>query len=392
MAAPHITQPDRHQPAYSNTFRLTLSPRIRKTPFHNSAAAAGMTDLSVYNKMVLPTSFGDLEAEYNRLLEGVAIWDVSCERQVQISGPDAHACVQYLTARDLSNMVEGQGKYVAMCDHQGRILNDPVLMKLSGNRYWFSLADSDMLLWCRAIAAERGFDVEVSEPDVSPLAVQGPKAEGLVAELFGDHIRELKYFWFIETDLDGIPLVLCRSGWSKQGGFELFLQDGSRGDELWQAVVTAGQKYGIGPGAPNSVERVESGLLSWGNDTTPDSNPLEAGMARFVDVDTDVDYIGKAALQQVVAGGGPERLLVGLYLGLEGNPAVTNAWPLVERAPVTLDGQEVGTISAVVFSHRLQRTVGIGQIKRSVVESGAVVDVQTPHGLTTASITSLPFI
>lgn len=368
--------------------RITLSPRIRKTPYFNSIVAAGLTDISVYNKMVMPTSYGDLQAEYRRLIEGVAIWDVSVERQVEIVGPDAHACAQYLTARDLTNMNEGQGKYVAMCDHEGRILNDPVLMKLSGDRYWFSLADNDMLLWCRAIAAERGFDVTVHEPDVSPLAVQGPKAEDLIAELFGEEVRALKYFWFIETELDGIPLVLCRSGWSKQGGFELFLQDGSRGDELYGKVMVAGEKYEIGPGAPNHVERVESGLLSWGGDTTPDSNPLEAGMARYVDIDCEPDYIGKAALQNVMANGGPERLFVGLTIESD----IADSWPLPERTPVRQNGEVVGTMSAVVFSHRLQETIGLAQVNRTVVEAGEPVEVEGPGGRNVAAIAELPFI
>ena len=358
------------------------------SPYHDSVVAAGVSDITVYNKMMMPTSYGDLAGEYERLLERVAIWDVSVERQVEISGPDADACVQYLTARDLTGMAEGQGKYVAMCDHAGRLLNDPVLMKLSGGRYWFSLADSDMLLWCRAIAAERGFDVEVIEPDVSPLAVQGPRAEDLVADLFGPRIRELRYFWFVETDLEGIPLVLCRSGWSKQGGFELFLQDGSRADELYQRVMAAGERYGIGPGAPNHVERVESGLLSWGGDNTPDSNPLEAGMARFVDIDTPVDYIGKAALQRVVANGGPERLLVGLYV----DDAAIDPWPLPGRTPVRIDGAPVGSMSAIVHSPRLGRTIGLAQVERSVVESGKSVEVDGPSGPSRATITELPFL
>jgi len=358
------------------------------TPFHASTMAAGVSDITVYNKMVLPLSYGDLKAEYDRLLNDVAIWDVSAERQVQISGPDADACVQYLTARDLSNQVEGQGYYVAMCDHEGRILNDPVLLKLSGGRYWFSLADNDMLLWCKAIAAERGFDVTVEEPDVSPLGVQGPKAEDLIAEMFGEHVRDLKYFRFIETDLDGIPLVLCRSGWSKQGGFELFLQDRSRGDELWGKVVAAGEKYGIGPGAPNHVERVESALLSWGGDNTPDSNPFEVGMGRFVHTDIEPDYIGKAALQAVVAAGGPERLFTGLVI----DAAVASEWPLPERTPVMKDGDQVGTLSAVVYSHRMGKTIGLAQIKRQLVEAGGQsVEVQGPNGSNTAMITDSPF-
>ena len=359
------------------------------TPFHESTVAAGLSDISVYNKMVMPTSYGDLKAEYDRLINGVAIWDVSVERQVQISGPDADACAQYLTARDLSKQKQGQGYYVAMCDHEGHILNDPVLLKLSGGRYWFSLADNDMLLWCKAIAAERGFDVVVEEPDVSPLAVQGPKAEDLIAELFGDHVRELKYFWFIETDLDGIPLVLCRSGFSKQGGFELFLQDGSRGDELYAKIMAAGGKYDIGPGAPNHVERVESALLSWGGDTTPDSNPFEAGMGRYVHTDIQADYIGKAALQAVVAAGGPERLFTGLIVDSD----LSNAWPLPERTPVMKDGEQVGTLSAIVYSHRLGKTIGLAQIKRELVEAGGqVVEIQGPKGTNTATITDIPFL
>jgi glycine cleavage system aminomethyltransferase T len=350
--------------------------------------AAGLSDISIYNRMLMPTSYGDLKAEYDRLINGVAMWDVSIERQVEINGPDAQACTQYLTSRDITNMVEGQGKYVAMCDHGGRILNDPVLMKLSGNRYWFSIADNDMLLWCKAIAAEKGFDVVVSEPDVSPMAIQGPRAEDLIAELFGDHVRSLKYFWFEETGLDGIPLVLCRSGWSKQGGFELFLQDGARGNDLWAVVATAGEKYEIGPGAPNPVERVESGLLSFGGDNTPDSNPLEIGMSRYVDVDTDVDYIGKAALQHVVANGGPARLFVGLHV----DAGLNAAWPLPARTPVFVDGLQVGTLSAIVHSHRLGQTIGLAQIDRHVVESGTTVEVETPDGRTSATITKLPFL
>jgi glycine cleavage system aminomethyltransferase T len=368
--------------------RFTLSPRIRTSPFYESVVAAGLSDISVYNRMLMPTSYGDLKAEYDRLINGVAMWDVSIERQVEISGPDAHACTQYLTSRDITNMVEGQGKYVAMCDHEGRILNDPVLMKLSGNRYWFSIADNDMLLWCKAIAAEKGFDVVVSEPDVSPMAIQGPRAEDLIAELFGDHVRSLKYFWFEETDLDDIPLVLCRSGWSKQGGFELFLQDGARGNDIWDAVATAGEKYEIGPGAPNHVERVESGLLSFGGDNTPDSNPLEVGMGRYLDVDTDVEYIGKAALQRVVANGGPARLFVGLHV----DSGLNAAWPLPARTPVSVDGLQVGTLSAIVHSHRLGQTIGLAQIDRDVVESGTTVEVETPDGLTSATITKLPFL
>jgi aminomethyltransferase len=285
-------------------------------------------------------------------------------------------------------MKHGQGKYVAVCDHDGRILNDPVLLKLS-DRYWFSISDSDILLWIRAVAAEKGFDVTVTEPDVSPLAVQGPLAEPLIVDLFGPHIATLKYFWFVETELQGIPLVLCRSGWSKQGGFELFLRDGSRGLELWDAVADAGRKYGIGPGAPNPVERIESGLLSCGGDTTPDSNPFEAGIARFVDTDTSVNYIGKAALQRIAAQG-PARLLTGLTI--ETGADETEAWPLPERSPVLVRDRQVGTVSAVAYSHRVGSIIAMAQVERELVESGAAVRVSGARGQRAATITPLPFL
>lgn len=365
---------------------LVISPRIRTSPFYEATVRAGVNGFTVYNKMLLPLSFGDLAAEYRRLIEGVALWDVACERQVEVSGLDAHRLVQSLSARDLTDMKVGRGKYVAMCDHDGVLLNDPVLLKLE-DRYWFSLADADMLLWVKAVAAERAFDVEVTEPDVSPLAVQGPKAVEVIADLFGEEVRSISLFGFIETDLDGIPLVLCRSGWSKQGGFELFLRDGSRGTELWDRVMAAGAPYDIGPGAPNHVERVESGLLSFGGDTTPGSNPFEANMAQFVDVDTPVDYIGKAALARIAASG-PERVMTGLVLDGE----IGEAWPLPERVAVVSSGQPVGTMSAVVFSPRLQRTIGLAQVASQVIEERLELQIEGPTGPIPAVTHALPFI
>ena len=381
-----MTSPHASIPASLSQITLMMSPRIRRSPFYEATVRDGVSHFTVYNKMLMPTSFGNLEAELQRLMHGVAMWDVAVERQVEVSGPDADRLVQHLSARDLSHMKVGQGKYVAMCDHQGRLLNDPVLLKLS-DRYWFSLADSDMLLWVRAVVGEGGFDVQVCEPDVSPLAIQGPKAEDLVAKLFGESIRAIKYFGCVETRIEGIPLVLCRSGWSKQGGFELFLQDGSKGDALWELVKAAGQEYGIGPGSPNHIERVESGLLSWGGDTTPDSNPFEANMGKYVDVNTAVNYIGKAALQQVVADG-PARLFVGLVM--DGN--APSAWPLVERVPVSAGGKWVGTLSAVIYSPRLGRTIGLAQIDRHAVEAGARLEVHAPNGVQGAVLSALPFI
>ena len=366
---------------------LAQSPRIRRSPYYDATVAAGVTDFTVYNKMLLPLSYGDLQAEYRCLTQTVALWDVACQRQVEVSGPEASQLVQYLSSRDLTAMAVGQGRYVALCGYDGSILNDPVLLKLAEDRYWFSIADADITLWARAIAVERGFNASVFEPDVSPLAIQGPYADAVGADLFGEQARDLPFFGCVQTELEGIPLVLMRSGWSRQGGFELYLQDGACGSDLWELVYEAGVPYGIGPGAPNHVERVESGLFSYGGDNTPGSNPFEVGMAPFVDVDTPVDYIGKTPLQKVV-GEGPARLFVGVFIDAD----MADDWPLPQRTPITRHDRLVGTLSAVVFSPRLERTIGLAQIERGVVEAGAPVEVTAPDRIHKATITSLPFV
>lgn len=232
-------------------FGITPSARLRPSPYFEATLAEGVTAFTTYNHMLMPASFGQPEAEYWRLINGVSQWDVAVERQVQLQGPDAGRLAQILTARNLSKCQIGQGKYAPLCNHAGVLINDPILLKLSDDLYWFSIADSNIWFWARAIAEERGLNVRISEPDVSPTAVQGPHAEALVAAVFGNWIKELKYFWFKETQIAGIPVVVARSGWSKQGGFEIYLRDGSKGTELWNIVKAAGQPFNIGPGNPS---------------------------------------------------------------------------------------------------------------------------------------------
>ena len=294
-------------------FGITPSARLRSSPYYDATVAAGVTAFTSYNHMLMPTSFGDPEGEYWRLLNGVAQWDVAVERQVELTGPDAGRLAQILTARDLSRCVPGQGKYVPLCNHDGILINDPILLKLADDHYWLSIADSNIWFWAQAIAAERGLKVTVAEPDVSPLAVQGPKAEDVVASIFGDWVRALKYFWFKETSIEGIPLVLARSGWSKQGGFELYLRDGSKGTALWDLVREAGRPWDIGPGNPNFCERVETGLLSYGGDTDAHTNPYEVRLGKYIDLHVPDDVIGIAALRRIHAQG-PRRHQLGVLL------------------------------------------------------------------------------
>lgn len=365
-------------------FRLPIGPRVRQSPFFAATVADGVTHFSIYNHMYMATGYGDPAAEYDRLINGVSMWDVSCERQVELQGPDAGKLANYLTTRELSKARIGQGYYAPLCTHDGVLINDPIALKLEEDRYWFSIADSDICLWAKAVAAERGLDVTVREPDVSPLAVQGPKAEDVVADLLGDWVREMRYFAFRQFDLDGIPLYVARSGWSKQGGFELYLCDGSKGAELWNRVKQAGGPYGIGPGTPNYVERVESALLSYGADTDDRTNPFEVGLGKYVNLDSANDFIGKAALTRIHAEG-VKRRQVGLFL--DGDRVASNP----SQYPIVRGNDKVGMMCVTAWSPRVGRNIAIALIDNCIGDDEAGLAVIFPDGERDARITGLPF-
>jgi glycine cleavage system aminomethyltransferase T len=366
-------------------FAITPSTRLRPSPYFDATVSEGVTAFTTYNHMLMPTSYGDPEGEYWQLVRGVSLWDVACERQVEITGRDAGRLVQALTIRDLGHCAVGQGKYVPLCDHRGTLINDPVLLKLADDCYWLSIADSNIWFWARAIAAERAFEVTVREPDVSPLAVQGPKAEDVIASMFGEWVRDLKYFWFRETRLGEIPLVLARSGWSKQGGFELYLQDQTKGTALWNLVRDAGKAWGIRPGTPNHCERIESGLLSWGADTDDNTNPFEVRLGRYVGLDLPDEVIGVKALRRIHAAG-PQRHQLGV--SLEGSDSMA---PAFRWHPIFRNGRKVGDLTNRTWSYRLQKNVGFALISRDC-GPGDSVDVLTDGRSIPGVLTELPFI
>lgn len=368
------------------TFAISPSPRVRKSPFFEATVADGVTSFTSYNHMLMPTGFGDPMAEYWHLIEGVAMWDVAAQRQVEIAGPDAARLVQAMAPRQIAKQPVGMGWYVPVCDHRGVILNDPILLKLAQDRYWFSIADSDVLFWAKAVAGERGLDVEIHEPDVSPMAIQGPKADDVVAALFGEQIRQMGYFRFREFDLDGIPLMLARSGWSKQGGFEIYLMDGNRGTDLWNLVKEAGRPFGIGPGNPNPMERVESGLLSWGGDTDDQTNPYEVRMGRYVDLECPDDTTGIKALRRLQERG-PQRHQIGIVLDMAGRVSYMDGQPRVFKGAT-----DAGKITAATWSPRLQSNIGMALVWTGV-GPGDAVHVAFPDGRGCAGeVTTLPFI
>ena len=365
--------------------KLTEGPRVRTSPFYGRSKAAGMTVASVYNRMVLPIATDDPTADYEALTQRVSLWDVGCQRQVQVQGPDALELCQYLSARDLSQLRIGAAKYAPLCDYDGRLINDPVVLRVNEDTVWFSIADSDVLLWIRAISGERGDDVEVSEPDVSPLAVQGPRATDTVAAVFGEWVHELKFFHFRRIHHEGIPLVVCRSGWSKQGGFELFLEDGSKGDQLWDLIWAAGQSHGIRVGAPNNAERIENFLLAWGSDTDAASDPFEAGIGSYIDLGATHDFVGKNALLAKRAEG-PTRELKGLLI--DGEPLEANPEPVGLQTP---NGSYAGQTRAVVYSPRYERNLGLAIVEVPQNLPGTKLQVHTPTGWRPAIVVDLPF-
>ena len=366
---------------------LSPSTRLRRSPYHAATLAAGVSSFTVYNRMLLPSGYGDPDTEYARLTTGVTQWDVAAERQVELAGPDAARLAQILSPRDLSEIEIGQGRYVPLCDHAGTLINDPIVLKVDEDRFWISIADSDVLFWARAIAAERRLDVTLSEPDVSPLAVQGPKAEDVVASLLGERVRRIRRFRFEDAELEGIPLKVARSGWSKQGGFELYLLDARHGEKLWNLVREAGAPWDIGPGYPNACERIEGGLLSWGGDTDDDTNPFEVRLERFVDLDLESEdaVVGLEALRAIDARG-PRRHQLGVALESAELDEPIGAW-----REIRVDGRLAGHMTCGIRSRALGRDIGYALVEREHVP-GAAVTVRAESGEIGGELVELPFV
>lgn len=365
---------------------LNMSRRIRRTPYTDRVEQAGVRGFSVVNHMLLPKAFQtSVEDDYWHLREHVQVWDVSCQRQVQIEGPDAAALVQWMTPRDIGKAKVGDCLYIPIIDANAGLINDPVMLKLAEDRFWLSIADSDVLLYALGLALGRDMRVHVSEPDVSPLAIQGPKAEDLLAGLFGEHIRGLGFFKFGWIEFQGTRQLIARSGYSRQGGFEIYLQGGHLGSALWDAIWDAGQPLNIAPGCPNLIERIEGGLFSYGNEMTRDNNPLEIGLGRFCALDGSVDYIGRAALQKIASDGVTQQIR---GVAFDGGPCPTCSKPW----PVMVGDVQVGQITSAIWSPRLNCNVGQSMIARGHWDAGKPVTVYSQDGKTRSGhVSDLPF-
>ena len=359
--------------------------QIRKSPYFNSTVKWGATGFSVYNHMYIPRDFGNPEQNFWNLIEKSILCDVAVERQVEITGPDAYKFTQLLTPRDLSKLSIGQCKYVLIVNNDGGILNDPVLLRLAENHFWLSLADSDVLLWAQGVAVNSGLNVKISEPDVSPLQLQGPTSQEIMVKLFGDGIRDLKYYWLREYNLDGIPLIVSRTGWSSELGYEIYLRDGSKGNELYEKIMAAGKEHGIQPGHTSSIRRIEGGMLSYHADADIHTNPYELGFDRLVNLETDIDFIGKEALKKIKQNG-IKRKQVGLIIDCDPlSGPNTTFWPIEK------DGKTIGKVTSAVYSPRLKKNIALAMIEINYSELGNELNVQTHEGKHSATIVEKPF-
>ncbi|MGB7244266.1 MAG: dimethylsulfoniopropionate demethylase [Sulfitobacter sp.] len=353
--------------------------RLRRTPFSEGVEAAGVKAYTVYNRMLLATVFESVQADYRHLKDHVQVWDVACERQVELRGPDATRLMQMLTPRDLRGMTPGRCFYVPIVDETGGMLNDPVAVKLSEDRWWISIADSDLLLWVKGIASGYRLDVLVDEPDVSPLAVQGPKADVLMERVFGPAVRAVKFFRFGIFDFEGRTLVIARSGYSKQGGYEIYVEGGDIGMPLWNRLMAEGADLNVRAGCPNLIERIEAGLLSYGSDMTDDNTPHECGLGKFCDTQTAIGCIGRDALLRVAKEGPVQQIrpieIEGDAVGICDRP-----WPIFGT------GKRVGQVTSAAWSPDFKTNVAIGMVRMTHWEPGTRIEVEAPDGLRQATV------
>ena len=366
---------------------LYFGPWYRRSPFFEKTLAAGCSAYDIYNHMYLPGYYADPIEEYWHLLNAVTVWDVSVERIVEITGPDASTFVNTLTCRDLTKCAVGQGKYVLITAEDGGIVNDPVLLRVEENRWWLALADSDAGLWARGVATHAGMDVKVREPEIYPVQVQGPKSKDVMQTLFGDAVLDIRYYWTLTTELDGIPVVISRTGWTGDVGYEIYLRDASRGGDLWDRVMAAGKPHDIRPIAPCEARRIEAGIFNYNSDMTIANNPFEImGLERLVEPQA-ANYIGKAALEAIRVKG-VSRKLVGIEV--EGDAL---SFEIAEKRPALHQGEKVGHITDLIWSPRLKKNIGYVWVPIELSSPGIPLEIDNPDGSRwPARTAAIPFL
>ena len=375
----------------SETFPFYIQPWYRKSPYFEATKRHGCKSWGLYNHMLLPTLYDDPVTEYEALLNGVTMWDVSVERCVEITGPDAFELTNLITCRDLTKCEVWQCKYVLLTAADGGIVNDPVLLRLGQNHFWLALADSDALLFVAGVAAGRGLDVAIREADVAPMQVQGPRSKDVIRTLFGDRVADLRYYWCTEAEVDSIPVVVSRTGWTGEVGYEIYLRDAPRGDDLWERVHAAGQPFGIRAIAPSEARRIEAGIFNYGSDMRFEDTPLHVtGLEKFVEFGQAADFLGKGRLAEL-SKEGVDRKLVGIEIGgepMSDEGALNDFWAVSSSS----GGEQIGRVTAGAWSPRLSKNVGFAWVPASYMAPGSQVTVEAPTGARTATVVPLPFV
>ena len=359
--------------------------QIRKSPFFDATVRWGAKDFSVYNHMYIPRDFGDPEQNFWNLINEAILCDVAVERQVQVKGPDATKFVQMMTPRDISNMKVGQCKYVILTNQFGGVLNDPVMLKIDEDCYWFSLADSDVLFWAQGLNVNLNYDVKITEPDVSPIQLQGPKSKEIMIKIFGEEISDLKYYWFKRFYIDDIELIISRTGWSSEFGYEMFLLNYDQGDKLYELLMQNGKNMGLHPGHTSTIRRIEGGMLSYHADMDINTNPLELGMDKFIDLDGDFDFVGKDALIKIKESGIKNKQI---GLTIDCDPLIgpnTRRWDIISNDAVN------GYVTSAVYSPRLKQNIALAMIDINSSKIGTNLKVKIDENLVDAKIVTKPF-
>ena len=367
------------------TFSIAKSRRLRSTPYTSRIEKQGVTAYTSYNHMLLPAAFGSLEDSYHHLKKNVQIWDVAGERQVEVSGKDSAKLVQLMTCRDLSKSKDGRCYYCPIIDDNAGIINDPVVLRLNKDRWWISIADSDVILFAKGLAIGNKYDVKIFEPNVDIMAVQGPKSFDLMEKIFGTEIKQLKFFGFDYFDFKGTKHLIARSGWSKQGGYEIYVEHTKSGLELYDHLFEIGKEFDVKPGCPNLIERIESALLSYGNDMDINDNPFECGFDKYVNLDTDVDFLGKDKLKKIKSDG-ISRKLVGLIIDAK-EISLTKSLEIKDE-----NNNSVGELRSACFSPHFKTVIGIAMINKPFWSPSQIVKIEINGKICNGKVCDLPFI
>ena len=366
-------------------FSIAKSRRIRSTPYTSRIEEQGVTAYTIYNHMLLPAAFGPIEDSYHHLKEHVQVWDVAAERQVEISGKDSAKLVQLMTCRDLSRSKVGRCYYCPIIDDSGNLVNDPVVLKLDENKWWISIADSDVIFFAKGLAAGNKFDVKIIEPIVDIIAIQGPKSFRLMEKIFGKKIIELKFFGFNYFDFEGVKHLIARSGWSKQGGFEVYVQNTLSGQKLYDHLFEVGKEFNVKPGCPNLIERIESALLSYGNDFDNDDNPFECGFDQYVSLDSEINFLGKEKLKKIKSEG-IEKKLMGVKIDVQ-EISLTSSKNIYDE-----NNTLIGELRSSAYSPQFKQVIGIAMIKKPFWKNSKTFKIELNNNTFNGKVCDLPFI